>query len=71
MGLTSLESKISVITTNEPRIGLVAVTNESQWGHLSFVIELKDSSIIVTEANYFRGYITTREIDKEKVIGYI
>ena len=70
-GLSSLEAKVSNITHQEPEVGLVAVTDESAWGHVAYVTEVGDNDITVIESNYFRGYITTRLINKDLVLGYM
>ena len=70
-GYGSLVEKLSKATIKEPKRGLIGITPEGWSGHLVYVLEVKEKTIIVEESNYKRGFITKREIPKSLVIGYL
>lgn len=51
-----------------PTAGMLVITNEGKWGHVGFIEEVKSDSIIIREANYVHGLVTTREIPKDSPI---
>lgn len=51
-----------------PRVGLLVITTEGTWGHVGVVEEVKSDSIIIREANYIPGLVTTREIPLDSPI---
>jgi len=69
-GLTNLKSKIDLINTNVPHVGDVVITDESEWGHLSIVLEVRNDSIVIEEGNYIHGFRTVRVISKDFPLGY-
>lgn len=69
-GLYNLDDKISIINSNEPREGSVAITDEGGVGHLSLVKEVKENTLVIEEGNFIAGYKTVRAIDKSLPIGY-
>ncbi|MFA6790407.1 MAG: CHAP domain-containing protein [Parcubacteria group bacterium] len=71
MGLWTLQDKKNKIKTEIPQVGSVGVTAESVYGHMVVVEEIKTTSLLVSEGNYITGYITTRNIPKDMVLGYI
>jgi len=70
-GVGSLRQKQKQINTNTPSVGSVGITAEGSVGHLVIIEEIKDDTLIISEGNYRRGYITWREIPKSIVLGYI
>lgn len=52
----------------EPRAGLLVITNEGRWGHVGYVDRVTEDAIVVTEANWVPGLVTTREIPKDSPI---
>jgi len=55
-----------------PRIGAIALTNESYFGHAAIVIGITDTTVIVSEFNYIPCNITEgRQILKSRVRGYV
>ncbi len=61
--------------TTTPEVGEIVKTNESKFGHLAVIIDIKeDGSIVVVESNYhWNGIIGIREIHKDSpvIVGYI
>jgi hypothetical protein len=57
------------IQGNTPRVGAGAL--ERAFGHISLVIEVRPNGVLVSEANYKRGYITQRFLTFSEVRGYI
>ncbi len=51
-----------------PTAGMLVITNEGKWGHVGFIEEVKSDSIIIREANYVHGLVTTREIPKDSPV---
>ena len=68
--LLTLSDKKSIINTTEPQVGAVVITQESWYGHLSLVVEVKEDTIVIEDGNYIHGYRTIRVIDKDFPIGY-
>lgn len=56
----------------EPKAGLLVITNEGKWGHVGVIEEVTEDAIIIREANYVSGLVTTREIplDSPVIRGY-
>jgi hypothetical protein len=69
-GLGTLSQKKSHIRTTKPEKGLVGVTAEGPIGHMVFIEEVKENSLIISDSNYRHGYVTWREIPKDLVLGY-
>jgi hypothetical protein len=69
-GLKTLKDKESHITTHKPAKGLVGVTNEGTAGHIIYVEQVNDDTLIISEGNYKHSFITWREIPKSMIIGY-
>ena len=55
-----------------PKAGLLVITSEGKWGHVGVVEEVRNGSILIREANYIPGLVTTREIplDSPVIRGY-
>jgi len=71
LGLWTLDDKIKIIRTQEPYVGAVFVEKTKlPYGHVGIVKEIKENTLIVEDANYVAGYITTREVSKESILGY-
>lgn len=70
-GLGTMNQKISKITNKKPEKGKIGVTKEGPVGHMVFVEEVKEETLIISEGNWLHGYITWREIPKSLVIGYL
>jgi len=49
----------------EPKAGLLVITSEGEWGHVAYIEEVKADVIVVREANWIPGLVTTREIPKD------
>lgn len=69
-GMETLSQKVSHIKSKKPKKGKIGVTAEGPVGHLVYVEEVKDGTVIISEGNYRHGYVTVREIPKEIIIGY-
>lgn len=69
-GLRTLAQKKSHIKSYLPSPGKIGVTSEGPVGHLVFIEEVKNNSLVISEGNYRRGFITYREISKQNIIGY-
>jgi len=70
-GLWTLKDKERLlINTHEPKVGLVAITDEGGSGHVSIVLEVLDGSLVIEEGNFVHGYKTIRKIDKNLPLGY-
>jgi hypothetical protein len=70
-GVSTLNQKLSKITSHEPKEGLVGVTAEGAIGHFVIIEQVKKDTVIISEGNYKHGYITWREISKSKIKGYL
>jgi hypothetical protein len=57
-GLTTLKSKIDLINSHTPHVGDVVITDESIYGHLAIVLEVRDDAVVIEEGNYIHGYRT-------------
>lgn len=59
-------------TSTEPYIGGVVITTEGPVGHVAYIESINDGVLTVSESNYERCKITTREIpiDYSKIRGY-
>lgn len=55
-----------------PAAGLLVITTEGSVGHVAYVESVTETAIIVSEANYIPGLVTTREIrrDSPTIRGY-
>lgn len=51
-----------------PSAGLLVITTEGRWGHVGYVDRVTEDAIVVTEANWVPGLVTTREIPKDSPI---
>lgn len=71
VGVSTLSQKISHVTSRKPEKGKFGITEEGPVGHFVYVEEVKKETIIISEGNFIHGYITFREISKEKIIGYL
>ena len=70
-GLYTLQDKIKKITSKEPEKGSVGVTREGPQGHLVFIEEVKEKTLIISEGNYIHGKISWREIPRSLVVGIL
>jgi surface antigen len=70
-GFSTLGQKKNKIRTKQPKEGLVGVTPEGPIGHLIYVEKVKETTLIISDGNYHRGFITIREIPKSLVLGYL
>jgi hypothetical protein len=70
IGVSTLSQKLSHIKTHKAEVGKIGVTKEGSVGHLIVVEEIKENTIVISEGNYMHGFITWREIDKDKIEGY-
>lgn len=52
----------------EPQAGLLVITTEGKWGHVGYIDRVTEDAIVVTEANWVPGLVTTREIPKNSPI---
>ena len=51
----------------EPKEGSVAL----EMGHVSVVVAVLDDKVVLNDANYIRGKITQRVVDRGSIRGYI
>ena len=60
------------VSTTEPYIGGVVITTEGNVGHVAYIESINDGVLTVSESNYERCKITTREIpiDYQRIRGY-
>lgn len=70
VGLSTLNQKLAKINSHTPSPGKIGVTREGPVGHLVVVEEVRGDNVIISEGNYIHGYISWREIPKQKVLGY-
>ena len=54
---------------DEPQVGAIAL--ESSIGHAMFVEEIYANGIVVSEANYWPGFVTRRFVPFSNVRGYL
>ena len=62
------------IDTQYPSIGDIVVLNESRLGHVAIVTKVTDTTITISEQNYWKRYVvSTRILDivYENIEGYI
>lgn len=71
MGLSTMGQKISKIKSHDPEKGKVGVTREGPVGHMVYVEEVKEDTVIISEGNWLHGYITFREVPKALIVGYL
>lgn len=59
--------------TQTPVVGGIVLTSEGQFGHVAVILEVSDTSLLVTEANYIPDTISTRSIqlDDPSIRGYL
>jgi hypothetical protein len=69
-GLRTLAQKKQKITTSEPCTHCAVVLNEGPVGHLAYVEEVRGDYILISEGNFYHGYITKRLIPEKKALGY-
>jgi surface antigen len=70
MGVSTYSQKLSHIKTHNAEVGKIGVTKEGAVGHLVVVEEVKEHTIVISEGNYMHGFVTWRELDKDKIEGY-
>gem|GEM_PF-5961715 len=60
-------------TSYEPQVGYVLLTNESGPGHVAVVTEVHQNTIKVIERNYYHGWVSVREINRNArfIRGYV
>jgi len=72
-GRTDIRGNAWVIepTGQIPKVGLVVLTTEGP-GHLAVITDIIGYNLILVEANYFPGQVSTRSlsIDDKKIRGY-
>jgi surface antigen len=70
-GFGTLGEKVAHIKTKDPAVGAVGVTKEGPVGHLVFVEEVKEETLVISEGNFAHCYITLREVPKSLVLGFL
>jgi len=69
-GFGNLNQKKTKIKTQTAKRGMVGVTPEGPAGHLVFVEEVRDNTLIISEGNYRHSFVTWREIPKSLPLGF-
>jgi hypothetical protein len=57
------------INTNEPRVGEIGV--ERNRYHAVYIEKVEGDEITITEANFYRGFITMRVLHRSEFLGFI
>lgn len=60
-------------TSPVPYVGGLVITNESEFGHVAVITEIKNGYLYLTESNYVHCKITYNRklpIDSQKIKGY-
>ena len=60
----------SAIQGTEPKVGAIG-SLKGNIPHAVVVVAILDDSVVVQESNYYKNWITTRNIKKEQFLGYI
>jgi hypothetical protein len=69
-GLGTLAQKKQKIKTTEPCTHCAVVLNEGPVGHLAFVEAIRGDYLLISEGNYYHGFVTKRLIPEKKALGY-
>ena len=59
-------------TSEKPYLGGLVLTEEGEFGHVAVITGITKTHILITEANYFPGQVSTRSIslDNPLIRGY-
>ena len=59
-------------SVDKPYVGGLVLTRESRWGHVAVITRITETHILVVEANYIPGVISTRSlsVDNYLIKGY-
>lgn len=70
-GMGTLKEKLSKIKSYEPRVGKIGITTEGPSGHAVVIEKINEETVVISEGNWAKGFITWREIPRDRIVGYL